>query len=120
MVLPVTSGIKTFLYPSPLHYKTIPEFIYDTRATVLFGTNTFLQGYAKYAEHDHFQYLRFVIAGAEKLKATTRHQWLTKYAKKILEGYGVTETSPALSLNNYSHNIDDTVGRLLPGIEYQL
>ncbi len=120
MVLPVTSGIKTFLYPSPLHYKTIPEFIYDTRATVLFGTNTFLQGYAKYAEHDHFQYLRFVIAGAEKLKATTRHQWLTKYAKKILEGYGVTETSPALSLNNYSHNKDDTVGRLLPGIEYQL
>lgn len=120
MVLPVISGIKTFLYPSPLHYKTIPEFVYDSRATVLFGTNTFLQGYARHAECDHFQYLRIVIAGAEKLTAKTRHQWLTKYAKKILEGYGVTETSPALSLNNYSYNKDDTVGRLLPGIEYQL
>ncbi len=120
MVLPVTSGIKTFLYPSPLHFKAIPEFIYDTRASVLFGTDTFLQGYARHADADHFQTLRYVIAGAEKLKASTRQTWLNQFGQRILEGYGVTETSPAISLNNISYCKDGSVGRLLPGIEYQL
>ena len=120
MVLPVTSGIKTFLYPSPLHFKAIPEYIYDTRASVLFGTDTFLQGYARHAEADHFHTLRYVIAGAEKLKASTRQMWLTNFGQRILEGYGVTETSPAISLNNISYSKEGSVGRLLPGIDFQL
>jgi len=120
MVLPVTSGIKTFLYPSPLHFKAIPEYIYDTRASVLFGTDTFLQGYARHADADHFHTLRYVIAGAEKLKASTRQMWLTQFGQRILEGYGVTETSPAISLNNISYTKEGSVGRLLPGIDFQL
>ena len=120
LVLPMSSGIRTFLYPSPLHYKIIPELVYDTQATVIFGTDTFLKGYATHGDPEDFQSTRYVIAGAEKLKSATRERWMDKFGVRIFEGYGVTETSPALSINTYSHFKLGTVGRLFPGIETKL
>ena len=120
LVLPISSGIKTFLYPSPLHYKVVPELVYDTKSTVMFGTDTFLNGYAAHADPEDFQFARYVIAGAEKLKTSTREKWVQKFGVRIFEGYGVTETSPALSINNYSYCKFGTVGRSFPGIEAKL
>lgn len=120
LALPISSGIKTFLYPSPLHYKIVPELIYDTKSTVVFGTDTFLSGYATHGDPEDFQFTRYVIAGAEKLKASTRENWMKKFGVRIFEGYGVTETSPALSINNYSHCKHGTVGRMFPGIQSKL
>ncbi|MDW3095740.1 MAG: acyl-[ACP]--phospholipid O-acyltransferase [Gammaproteobacteria bacterium] len=120
LVLPISSGIKTFLYPSPLHYKIVPELIYDTKSTVVFGTDTFLSGYATHGDPEDFQFTRYVIAGAEKLKTSTREIWMNKFGVRIFEGYGVTETSPALSINNYSYCKFGTVGRMFPGIEVKL
>lgn len=119
-LLPVLYGLRTFLYPSPVHYRIIPEIAYDISATILFGTNTFLAGYAKYAHPYDFYSLRYVFAGAEKLRAEVRREWETKFGVRIFEGYGATETSPALSMNTPMDNRPGSVGRLLPCIEYKL
>lgn len=119
-LLPILNGIKTFFYPSPLHYRIIPELIYDINATILFGTNTFLANYAKKAHVYDFYSVRYIFAGAEKLEEETRKIYAEKFGVRIFEGYGATETAPALSTNTPMHNKVGTVGRLMPSIEYKL
>jgi acyl-[acyl-carrier-protein]-phospholipid O-acyltransferase/long-chain-fatty-acid--[acyl-carrier-protein] ligase len=119
-VLPLVSGVPVYFYPSPLHYRVVPELVYGTNATILLGTDTFLNGYARAAHAYDFRSLRYILAGAEPVKERTRQIYMEKFGVRILEGYGVTETGPALAFNTPMFTRYGTVGRLLPGVSYRL
>ena len=114
LMMPLIGGVPVYLYPSPLHYRIVPELIYDTGATILFGTDTFLTGYARSAHPYDF---RTAAPHGRRRRSREgphprRSTW-SSFGVRILEGYGVTETAPVLAMNTPIANKSGTVGRLV-------
>ncbi|SIS53338.1 AMP-binding protein [Alicyclobacillus vulcanalis] len=119
-LLPLIAGIQVYLYPSPLHYKRIPEICGQEQSTILFGTSSFLEKYGQHATPEQFRHLRYAVAGAERLKPEVEAAWLEKFRLQIMQGYGATETSPIMSLDTPINHKQGSVGRFLPGIRHRL
>lgn len=115
----ILNGIKSVLYPSPLHYRQIPKLVAGTKATFMLATDTFLKGYARAAGENDLASIRYVIAGAERVTEETRKLW-SRYGAVILEGYGATECSPVIACSLPDRNRSGSVGPFLPGMEWRL
>ena len=118
--LPILGSLSIFLYPSPLHFKIIPELVYDRNATVFFATDTFLAAYAKMAHRYDFHNIKYIGIGGEKLKDETFKIWSEKFGIRVIEAYGTTEASPVVTMNSPMYYKRGTVGRPVPGLEYKL
>lgn len=121
VILPLLQGLKAFQYPSPLHAKQITDLLPKVNASILFATDTFLNQYGRVAEADDFATLKFVVAGAERVRDETRALFDEKFGGvTLLEGYGATEASPVIAVNHPARNAPGTVGQVLPGIDWTL
>lgn len=121
VLLPLLQGLKAFEYPSPLHTKQIVELLPEVKASIFFATDTFLNQYARVAGPNDFASLKFVVAGAEKVRDETHHLFNTKFGGlKLLEGYGATEAAPVVAVNHPDRNRPGTVGQMLPGMEWRV
>ncbi|MBO6004973.1 MAG: AMP-binding protein [Verrucomicrobia bacterium] len=120
VIIPIVRGIRCFIYPSPLHYKIVPGLVYDTKSTVIASTNTFLNGYAHYAQPSDFSSIRLSIVGGEKLQPSTIKNYADRFMTLVEEGYGVTECSPIISVNTTYDYKPGSVGRPFPGMQVQL
>ena len=120
IMLPATTGMKAFLYPSPLHYKIVPELVYDTNSTILFSTDTFLNGYARNAHPYDFYSVRLLVGGAERVKPETRQIYMERFGLRIIEGYGATECAPVIAANTFMHSKPGSVGRIFDGMQHRL
>ena len=125
---PLLRGCSVVTLPSPLEVKKVAEAIKADSATILIGTPTFLKPYMKHIEPELLASLKYVVAGAEKTPEGFADAWEARFGSVYLEGYGLTETSPVVSINtpsipdgvNYSGNSTEgsrrgSVGRMMPG-----
>ena len=122
--LPVCVSAKVVFHFNPLDARQIGELAHQHRATILFGTPTFLRGYLKRCEKEQFHTLDLVVGGAEKMPLDLAEQFLEKFGVQPSEGYGTTETSGPACVNVAEHRSGNThqkgtklgsVGRPIPG-----
>jgi acyl-[acyl-carrier-protein]-phospholipid O-acyltransferase / long-chain-fatty-acid--[acyl-carrier-protein] ligase len=127
--LPLLADFGVLYHPNPTDAKTIGETVHKHKATLLISTSTFFAGYLRRCTKEEFASLRYVIAGAEKLREQVVQGYQEKYGITILEGYGCTELAPVVSVN-----IDDvfdgkekqvghkpgTVGHPIPGVAVKI
>ncbi|MES1197163.1 MAG: AMP-binding protein [Pseudomonadota bacterium] len=119
-LLPLFTGHKCFLYPTPLHAKEIPKLIRAVGANVILATDTFAQQYARNAADGDLSCLKLMVCGAERVKEETRETYMERFGVVVLEGYGATEASPVIAVNDPATNRPGTVGRFLPAMETRL
>ncbi len=120
-VLPMLLGIPVVYHPNPTEGRMLARIMAAYHATLLVGTPTFLAGIARQAEDRHLESLRWVISGAEKcpepLYATLARRWPQVI---VLEGYGITECSPVVSVNREENPRRGSIGRPLPSVEWAI
>ncbi len=96
---PLVEGIRVLTYPNPLETARIAALVEKHEATLILAAPTFLRGYLRKAEPEQLRSLRLVITGAEKLPLDLAQSFEDRFHKRVFEGYGLTETSPVVSVN---------------------
>ena len=125
---PMLRGCRIVTVPSPLETRKIIDAIRDEHVTVMIGAPTFIRPLVKRAKPAELKSLDLVVTGAEKLPDDLFRAFLETFHLEILQGYGLTETTPATNINQphppvvMSTNEPQTgkrtgaVGRMMPGM----
>ncbi len=96
---PVIGGLDLVTYPTPLETKKLAELIAKHKISLMISTPTFLRGYLKGVNREMLASIKICCTGAEKLPNTLSEQFEGRFGKRVFEGYGLTETSPASNVN---------------------
>jgi acyl-[acyl-carrier-protein]-phospholipid O-acyltransferase/long-chain-fatty-acid--[acyl-carrier-protein] ligase len=123
--LPLDCGFGMAYHPSPLDAGQIGKLAGRFKASILFSTPTFCQGYVRKVTPEQFAHLRYAIVGAEKLRTPLAEAFKERFKVPLLEGYGCTEMAPLVSINvpdaidGGEHHVGHkpgTVGAPVPGV----
>ena len=130
---PMIEGVSVVTYPSPLEVATLAELVEKYSISLVLTTPTFLRGYLRKATKEQLASVKMVVTGAEKLPQKVAETFEKKFGKPVLEGYGLTETSPATNVNLPDPEVLDgdripvvpnrrfgSVGLLLPGMAVRI
>lgn len=127
LLFPMTEGIKVVTYPNPLETSKCAKLIEQYKTTLVLATPTFLRGYLKRAEPEQLRSVRLIVTGAEKLPDELSAAFKARFGIDIMQGYGLTETSPAASFNlpnppncAQPSNRSGSCGKLVPGLAAQI
>ncbi|MDR1759756.1 MAG: MFS transporter [Fibrobacter sp.] len=128
IVLNLMEGSPIVTVADPTDIKTMARVCAEFKVTVVAGTPTFLRAFTvnRWVHPLVFSHVRFIFAGAEKLRPELTDAFRLKFGKNIYEGYGCTETTPVVSANTENVLLNDyltmqvnnklgTVGMAIPG-----
>ncbi len=125
---PLLRGCQVVTVPSPLDTRKIIDSIKEERATVLLGAPTFIRPILKKAQPAELRSLDLVVTGAEKLPDDLARGFMENFHIDIMQGYGLTETTPACNINQpnppvvlstnepQQGKVAGAVGRMMPGM----
>lgn len=117
---PIYHGMTIISYANPLDYKTICTIVREEKPTLMVGTPSFFKGYLHNSESGDFQSVRIALTGADRCPDSLRKGFMEKHKLPLLDAYGTTETSPAISVNTHEFNRPGSVGRVLPGVQVRI
>lgn len=96
---PIIYGLHLVTYPTPLETKKLAELIEKYRVSLMISTPTFLRGYLRGVNREALASVKYCVTGAEKLPRTVAEAFESRFGRRVLEGYGLTETSPVSNVN---------------------
>ena len=128
LLFPLVEGVRVVTYPNPLDAVKCAALIERHGVTIMLATPTFLRGYLKRATREQFRSVKLLVTGAEKLPQELSETFLAKFGIEVMQGYGLTETSPAASFNlpnrvpdaTQASNRRGSSGRLVAGLAAQI
>ena len=116
-------------HTNPLEARKIGELCRKFHVTIMISTPTFVWEYVRRCEAEDFASLRVAIVGAEKMKPELGDAFREKFHLDLLQGYGCTELSPVVSVENTGYSGSDqkqigakrgTVGHPIPGVAVRI
>ncbi len=116
-------GAENWLVPDPRNMGNFIEILQNARCTVFVGVNTLFAGLMQHPNISlvDFSGLRVSIGGGAAVMPITSERWKALTGQNILEGYGLSETSPVLTLNPMTRvEFSASVGLPLPSTDIQL
>ncbi|GAB1489047.1 hypothetical protein MASR2M8_14990 [Opitutaceae bacterium] len=125
---PMIRGCRIVTVPSPLDTRKIIDAIKEEQVSVMVGAPTFLRPFLKKATSAELRSLNLVVSGAERLPQDLYEGFLENFHIEIMQGYGLTETSPVANVNQPDPAVvtetaevqagrrAGTVGRMMPGM----
>lgn len=117
---PLYFGMTIVTYANPLEFKAICTVVREEKVTLMVGTPTFFWGYLNKSEPGDFSTVRIMITGADKCPDALRKGFLDKHGIELLEAYGATETSPAITANTHNNNRPGSVGKVIPKVQVRM
>ncbi len=118
-LLPILGGIRVAFYPDPTNGKALAKEVQRWGATIICGAPTFLKGIFKNGDKEQLNTLRLCVTGAEKAPADLFKMVKELKGCSLIEGYGITECSPILTVN-MSGDPTNGIGRPLDNVELSI
>ena len=116
-------GAENWLVSNARDMDSLVDILGKARCTVFTGVNTLFAGLLMHPgiQDVDFSRLRVAIGGGAAVMPTTSARWKARTGQHILEGYGLSETSPVLTLNPLTGaGFSATVGIPLPSTDIKL